>query len=179
MPLEKTTREQQFNEVVAVFDELKTLGYKRIIVAGMSFGSYMGALLTAERDPYAVILRGPAIYKDEEFSLPYPERQGYRDKAYEEMKHTITSRSDMAALRAIANYEGSVYVVEHETDSVIPQNIPRAYFTVAKRGNYIAIPATDHAVAKMPNSEKHYAYIEAVISNLVDLIRREDTLLSK
>lgn len=176
MPLEQTTREQTFNEVVAAFDELKNLGYRNIIVAGMSFGSYMSALLTAERDPYAVILRGPAIYKDEEFSLPYPDRQGYRDQEYEAMKHTVSASSDMDALHAVASYDGSVYVVEHEVDSVIPQNIPRAYFSVAKRGNYLVIPAAEHAIAKMPQPERHYAYIEALIVNLIDLIKREETL---
>jgi pimeloyl-ACP methyl ester carboxylesterase len=172
-----TTREQQLHEAIAAFDELKTIGYKRIIVAGNSFGGYMGALLSAERDAYALILREPAIYKDDEFSLPYPERQGYRDKVYEEMKFTVTSESDMQALHAVARFNRSVYVIEHEIDSVIPKNIPRAYFTVAKRGNYLVIPATDHAVAKMPQPENHYAYITAAIAHIVDLIMREDSLL--
>lgn len=175
--LETTTREQQLHAAIAAFDELKALGYKHVIVAGNSFGGYMGALLSAERDPYALILREPAIYKDDEFSLPYPERQGYRDKAYEEMKFTVTPESDLQALHAVAKFDRSTYVIEHEIDSVIPKNIPRAYFTVAKRGNYLAIPATDHAVAKMPQPENHYAYITAAIAHIVDLIMREDSLL--
>jgi esterase/lipase len=178
IPLEATTREQQFKEAVAAYDALIAAGYKRIVVARNSFGGYMSALLSAKRTLYAVILREPAIYKDDEFSLAYPDRQGYRDKEYEEMKHTVTSDSDMAALHAIAQFTGSVYVIEHEIDSVIPQNIPRAYFAVAKRGNYLVIPATDHAVAKMPEPEKHYTYITATIASIVDLIQREDTLLN-
>lgn len=177
-PLETTTREQQFLESIAAFDALKAAGYKRIIVAGNSFGGYMSALLSAERDPYALILREPAIYNDDEFSLPYPERQGYRDKAYEKMKFTVTPESDMLALHAVAKFKQSVYVIEHEIDSVIPKNIPRAYFAVAKRGNYLVIPATDHAVAKMSNPEDHYAYITATLAHIVDLIQREDTLLA-
>jgi hypothetical protein len=177
IPLEATTRRQQFQEAVAAFDSLIDEGYERIIVAGNSFGGYMSALLSAERHPYALILREPAIYQDDEFSLPYPERQGYRDKAYEEMKVTITPESDMAALHAVARFSGSVYVIEHEIDSVIPKNIPQAYFAVAKRGNYLVIPAADHAIATMPRPEKHYAYIAAALTHVVDLIQREATLI--
>ncbi len=176
VPLEETTRQQQFNEVCMAFDTLKAEGYENIIVAGMSFGGYMAALLAAEREPSAIILRAPAIYKDDEFSLPYPERQGYRDQEYEALKATITPESDMAALHAISRFDGTVYVVEHEIDSVIPRNIPRAYFAVAKRGNYLVVPATDHAVAKMPQPEKHDAYIERLIASIVGLVQQEKEL---
>jgi len=174
--LEATTREQQLHEAIAAFDALIAAGFKRIIVAGNSFGGYMSALLSAKRNPFALILREPAIYADDELSLAYPERQGYRDKAYEKMKFTVTSKSDLKALHAVAKFERSVYVIEHEIDSVIPKNIPLAYFAVAKRGNYLVIPATDHAVAKMPKPEVHREYIIAAIAHIVDLIQREDTL---
>lgn len=175
-PLGETTREQQFNEVVSAYDTLQAEGYKNIIVAGTSFGGYMAALLTAKRTPCAAILRAPAIYKDSEFSLPQLERQGYLDKEYETLKPTITSSSDMAALHAIRDFDGTVYVIEHEIDSVIPRNIPRAYFEIAKRGNYLVVPAADHAIAKMPEPEKHYAYIERMIADIVGLVQQEALL---
>lgn len=177
VPLEETTREQQFNEVLFAYDTLKAEGYKSIIVTGTSFGGYMTALLTAQRRPAAVILRAPAIYKDSEFTLPQAERQGLLDKEYEAMKPTVTAESDLAALDAIRQYDGTVYVVEHEIDSVIPRNIPQAYFANAKRGNYLVVPATDHAVAKMPEPEKHYAYIEQMLAAIVALVQKEAVLL--
>lgn len=176
VPLEQTTRKQQFDEAVAAFDYLKGAGYERIIVAGTSFGGYLAALLSKERSPYALILRAAAIYKDEEFSLSYDKRQGVANDTYEKFKHTVSPSSDLTALKAVAGFTGSTYVIEHEVDSVIPRNILRAYFAVAKRGNYLVVPNTDHAVALTPEPEKHYRYIEQAVVAATDLIRAESPL---
>ena len=170
--LEQTTREQQLNEALAAYDALKARGYKHIIVAGTSFGGYLTALLSGKRDPFALVLRAAAIYPDDEFSMSYDERIA-RHSAYQKFKHTVTSASNLTALRAIKNFQGSVYVVEHEIDSVIPKNILHAYFENAQRGNYLIIPATDHALKRMPHPESHYAYVKGVISSIVTLAMLE------
>lgn len=170
IPLEKTTREQQFNEVLAVYDALKSRGYERIIVAGSSFGAYMTALLSAKREPYAIILRAPAIYRDEEFSTLQAELPELQE-ANRAFRESVTSDSDLAGIRSVKNFAGFIYVIEHEIDSVIPRSVPRAYFNAAKRGNYLIIPATDHAPALMAKPEKHFAYIEALLVDVINLIQ--------
>lgn len=177
IPLEDTTREQQFNEVLVAYDALQAEGFKHIIVVGMSFGGYLTALLTSKRAPYAVILRAPAIYEDVEFSMSYPERDA-RHETYQMFKKTVTPTSDLAALKAIQDFNGSVYVIEHEIDSVVPRNIPRAYFDVAKRGNYLVVPATEHSPAMMEHPEAHFRYIQTTITYVLELMRQESAVLS-
>lgn len=176
VPREKTTREQQFNEVLAAYDALKSQGYENIIVAGTSFGGYMSALLAAQRNPYAVILRAPAIYKDDEFAVPQAERHGYLDDAYQKFKHTVTSTGDLAALRGIKKFSKAVYVIEHEHDSVIPKNIPQAYFQAAQRGNYLVVPKTEHSPAMAPGADARFTYIEQLIASIIRAIILEETL---
>jgi pimeloyl-ACP methyl ester carboxylesterase len=172
-PLDDTTREQQHLEVVTVYDELKKQGYKNIIGVGHSFGGYMTALLADKRELAGVILRAPAIYDNETFSTPCKERD---NRAYEAMKPTVTADSNFAALDAIRKFSYSVYVLEYELDSVIPRNIPQAYFQVAKYGNYLIVPATDHSPKLMQHPEEHYAYIETLLAGLAKTIIAEKNL---
>lgn len=173
VPLEESTREQQHREVVAAYDELKAQGYEKIIAIGGSFGSYMAALLAGKRELAGIILRAPAIYDDEHFST----LRKNRDKlGYDELERLVEEQLDLSALEAISKFSKSVYVLEHELDSVIPKNIPRAYFQAAKYGNYLVVPATGHSPKLMPHPQRHFAYIETLLTGLVKTIQLEDTL---
>lgn len=172
VPLGETTRKQQFNEVLALFDLLRNT-YSHVIVIGGSFGGYMSALLSGERSPEAIILRAPAIYDDAEFSTRQKDRA---DGTYQEFKKSVSATSDLIALHNLRQFNKSVYVLEHEIDSVIPKNIPKAYFEVAKYGNYLVIPSTDHSPKLMPAPAKHFTYIEAALQSLITLIQLEASL---
>jgi pimeloyl-ACP methyl ester carboxylesterase len=158
--LAETTREQQHLEVVAAYDKLKRLGYKNIIACGNSFGSYMSALLASKRELAGIILRAPAIYDDQEFTIKQKDRN---DAAYQAFKPTVQPDSPLVALQAIRTYHGPVFVFEHGADEVIPRNIPQSYFANAAQGNYLYIPATPHSPKTSPNSYKYYEYIAAGI----------------
>ncbi len=153
------------------------LGFEDIIVAGTSFGGYLSALLTAQRKPYGVILRVPAIYKDDEFTIPQKKRQSFLDDAYRQFKPTVSASDNLAALEAIKNFDGSVYVIEQELDSIIPKNIPQSYFNVAKRGNYLVIPGTEHSPAMLPGSDERYAAIEHLTSSIITALLLEKNIL--
>lgn len=173
VPLEESTRELQHREVVAAYDELKAQGYEKIIAIGGSFGSYMAALLAGKRELAGIILRAPAIYDDEHFST----LRKNRDKlGYDELERLVEEQPDLSALEAIRKFSKSVYVLEHELDSVIPKNIPRAYVQAAKYGNYLVVPATGHSPKLMPHPQRHFAYIETLLTDLVKTIQLEDTL---
>lgn len=173
IPLEETTREQQFREALFAYDKLKSEGYKHIIVCGTSFGGYLAALLSAERTPYAVILRAADAHLDDEFTVLQKELAARPLEERRQFRRAVSKESNLQAISAIKKFDGSVYVVEHEIDSIIPRNIPRAYFAAAKRGNYIVIPATDHSPARMANPPLHFAYIEEAIVSIVNLIKKE------
>lgn len=173
IPLAETTREQQLEEAIAAYDELKARGYKRIIACGNSFGSYMSALLAGKRKLAALILRAPAIYDDAEFTKMQKDRD---DAAYQAFKKTIRPDSPQAALKAISNYSGPVWVFEHGADAVIPRNIPQSYFANAKHGSYVYIPATPHSPRTLPEPGKYYEYIETAVLDTLGMIQLQDTL---
>jgi len=165
LPLEKSTKHQQLDEVIAVYDELVRRGYKQIIAFGGSFGSYMAALLSAQRSVHALVLRAPANYDDEKFDLPYDQilLEGERP-------------ADSSATEAVRNFGGYVYVLEHELDEVVPRKIPQRYFEVTKKGNYLLIPKTKHSPKVMKDPKLHYDYIELLLATLVKSIKLQDRL---
>jgi esterase/lipase len=177
LPIEQSTRKQQHEEVVAVFDELKKRGYGKIIVIGGSFGGYMAALLTDKRSVHAVVLRAPANYPDDEFEIPFGETLRSKDyAAYTKTKESDEMLTKSAATRAIESYDGFVYVLEHELDTVVPQKVPKNYFAAAKHGNYLIIPKTKHSAKLMAEPELHFAYIEQLVEAIIKAIRLQDRL---
>jgi hypothetical protein len=176
LPLEQSTRAQQLSEVIGVYDELKKLGYSKIIVIGGSFGGYMAALLAGKRPVHTVMLRVPAMYPDNEFSMLHKETVEYTDLTRHRINRGLKTYVNNIAVDAIKNYDGFVYILEHELDSVIPQQIPLAYFNAARHGNYQIIPKADHSPRDMPNSKQYYDYIELVVLSILKEINQADTL---
>jgi uncharacterized protein len=175
--LSESTRKQQLDEVIAIFDEIKSRGYEKIIVIGGSFGAYMTALLAGVREPYAIVLRAPASYSDEEFEFKY--RDTIRSKNHEEyFKEKFKNPPiDTKATRALSMYDGYSYILEHEIDEEIPKDVPKSYFNAAKRGNYIIIPNTKHSYRDMPNPEAHLGYMEHILNAILKAIRLQAKLI--
>jgi len=176
VPLEDSTRKQQHDEVVAVYDALAGLGYKKIIVIGGSFGGYMAALLVGKRPAHAAILRVPAIYDDAEFALPHSQTKRWQNIDSYQDKASASYIEDNEAVRGIAHFEGFTYVLEHELDQVVPKIMPQTYFSHAKHGNYLIVPKTSHSPKQMSDPQKHYAYIEHLLASLVQAIVMQDDL---
>jgi len=171
--LDESTKQQQFIECLAAYDQLVANGYKNIIVIGGSFGGYMAALLVGKRTPASVILRAPAAYVDSEFELPYAQTaqklpDGRHKYSFEKSPKLHLQSSSFTA---VAQYDGPVYVLEHELDEVIPAIIPQTYFTRAKHGNYLIVPSTEHSPKTMPNPQKHFDYIEHLLVSIIESIK--------
>lgn len=177
LPIDESTRQQQHEEVVAVYDELKDRGYENIIVIGGSFGSYMAALLVGARPVHTVVLRAPAIYDDTEFELSFNKTLRWLDHdAYQKNKETAAYIQNNAAVRAIRAFEGTTYVFEHELDEVIPAVMPQTYYKAAKHGNYIVIPKTKHSPKYMPNPQPHFDYIEHWVVSVLEAVKLQANL---
>ena len=175
--LEESTRKQQHDEVVAVFDELKKRGYEKIIVIGGSFGGYMAALLLGKRPAHTAVLRVPAIYDDDEFELPHKETKRWQNPdAYQRDKATAPYIQDNEAVRSVAGFDGFIYVVEHELDEQVPRVMPQTYFNNAKHGNYLIVPKTSHSPKLMKHPEKHFAYIENFVIAIIEATKMQDEL---
>jgi esterase/lipase len=177
LPLDESNRRQQLNEVVAVYDELKNFGYKNIIVIGGSFGGYLAALLTGVRDVHTAVLRAPAVYADDELDTVHKQTRKWKNPDRDQQdKANDPYIKDNEAVRSIANFDGFTYVLEHELDEQVPRIMPMTYFENAKRGNYIIIPNTPHSPKAMKNKEVHFAYIEHIVTSIIEAVRLQGKL---
>lgn len=177
VPLDESTRKQQHEEVVAIFDELKNRGFEKIIVIGGSFGGYLAALLTGKRPVHAAVLRVPANYPDDEFEIFFKESLRSKDYvAYMKTKDSDNMLTNSMATAAIKNFDGFVYVLEHELDEVVPAKVPQHYFKVARHGNYLIIPQTKHSPKLMPNPQQYFEYIEHTIIAIIRAIVMQDAI---
>lgn len=176
-PLEKSTRKQRIDEITAVYDELKQRGYEKIIAIGGSHGGYMAALLCGIRPLHAVVLRAPANYPDNELELPY-EQTRHGQNYWNFVRHMDSDDvlKNSAASEAIKNYDGFVYVFEHELDEIIPPKVPQHYFEVARHGNYQIIPKTPHSPKKLSNPQPSLDYIKHSVVATVQAIQLQDDI---
>jgi esterase/lipase len=168
VPLAQATRKQQFEEACAVYDELISRGFNKIIVSGGSFGGYMAALLAGVREPQIVILRAAANYIDDEFDYPYSETiESKDDKAKDLYRQNIDMTYSNKATEALKAFDGTSYIIEHEADTVIEANILQSYYHTAAHGNYIVIRGLEHSPKLMPNPAKWYDIIERWIQTII------------
>lgn len=168
VPLEQATRQQQFEEVCAVYDELVNRGLDKIIVIGGSFGGYMAALLVGSRKPQAIVLRAAANYKDEEFEYPYAETtEGKEGEVKDLYRKSIDKTYSNKATAALKAFDGTSYIIEHEADTAITANIPRSYYHVAKHGNYIVIRGLEHSPKLMPNPTEWFDIVEHWMQTII------------
>ncbi len=180
VPLEESTRKQQYEEVVAVFDELTKRGYKNIIVIGGSFGGYMAALLVGPRPVHTAVLRAPAIYADDEFDVPHKLTKRWQNPdVYQQEKATEPYVQDNAAVRAVHEFDGFTYILEHELDEQVPKIMPQMYFKNAKHGNYIIIPNAMHSPKLMKKPQPHFEYIEHIVISIIKAAQLQNGLGSE
>lgn len=175
--LDDASREQQFNEVLGVYDQLAELGFKKIIVIGGSFGGYMAALLASKRTLEALVLRVPANYPEEEFELAYKDTSaGQKDKSHYLYRQSIDEHYINNAVEGVRNFAGQTYVIEHEKDEVVHSSIPKSYYNAAKHGNYLVIPGAKHSPNMMPNPEKYFALIELWLATIINATKQSKDL---
>lgn len=176
--LDTATREQQLTELVGVYDELRASGYEKMVVVGNSFGGYMSALLCGKRSFAALILRAPAMFKDEEFTLPYQDTPRGKTNSVTPEKEWwlhVTNETSNQALRCVKQFDRPVYVMRHELDNVVPEPVARAYFDVAQLGNYIVVPGIGHFPAQATRPQSYYTYIEHWIVSIVQAVQIQPT----
>lgn len=176
--IEESTREQQLNEVIALFDELKSMGFQNITVVGGSFGGYMAALLVGKRPVSAVVLRAPAAYTDLEFDIPHKDTRKWHEVDVNTRANEAEQFiADNMGIKSLKTFDGFTYVLEHELDEQVPQIMPRAYYECARHGNYLIIPRTEHSPRKMKNPKPHFDYIEHTVVSIIEAIKLQGKIV--
>ncbi len=150
---ETVTREENLRDVIAAYDVLAgrpDVDESAIAVVGSSYGGYLAAILTSLRPVRWLGLRVPALYKDEDWSLPKQELKNY---GLAEFRRGPVRPEKNRALGACAAFEGDVLIVESEHDDVVPHPVIANYmaaFRMAHSLTYRVIQGADHGLSEQP-----------------------------
>lgn len=174
---EHVNRPQNLADLRAAYDWLATrpnVDPGAIAVIGISYGGYLAALLTSERQVRWLALRSPAIYKDDGWDLPKLKLHIDTDLPAYRLSHLRWQ--DNRVLRACASYRGHVLLVEAEHDTVVPHAVTENYaaaFLHARSLTRRMVEGADHAFSQKPAQKAYTSMLTKWLSEMVMGAREE------
>ena len=167
---ESVTREQNFQDICAAFDTLRShpmVDPDSMAIIGHSYGAYLACLLSEFRPVRWLSLLAPALYPDDDWLAP--KDQLNRSLLQDYRLHTHTSKENRA-LRACSKFGGDVLIFEAENDELIPRETILSYrqaFADARSLTHRVLVDCDHAlnekVAQRNYSVLLYRWIQEMI----------------
>jgi uncharacterized protein len=148
---QSVTREDNLRDVIAGYDMLVNqpgVDRSAITVVGSSYGGYLAAILSSQRAVRWLALRVPALYKDEDWSLPKQELKKYGLDAF---RRGPVRLEENRALAACAVFEGDVLIIESEHDDIIPHPVIANYIAAFEKAHsltYRVIEGADHGLSE-------------------------------
>lgn len=152
------TRADNLRDVIAAYDRLATLpnvDRDAIGVIGSSYGGYLAAILSESRPIRWLGLRVPALYKDEDWTVP--KRDIDREEIARYRRAPVPVKANRA-LRACARFRGDALIVQCEHDDLVPPAAIASYraaFHNARSLTYRVIGDADHALST-PEAQAAY-----------------------
>ena len=107
---ERLSRQNHLDDVLAAYDFLvsqEKVNKRRIGVVGASYGGYLASILTSKRPIKWIVLRAPALYKDELFNRPTATLIRNDVKVY---RNTNIQPDENMALKALAKFNGKILI---------------------------------------------------------------------
>ena len=149
--LETVTLEENISAVVAAYDLLaseKDVDKDAISIVGTSYGGYLASVLTSKRKAKSLVLRVPAIYKDESRSKS-KSSTGLQLLDSSAKKEELSPRNN-TALRAISEFKNKILLIEAEKDKIIPHETTDLIIKAAKPGKltHVVIHGADHQFSR-------------------------------
>ena len=148
---EAVTREDGLRDVLAAYDVLRAqpaVDASAIAVIGSSYGGYLAAILSEMRPVRWLALRVPALYRDENWTVP---KRQLNDESLAAYRRSVIAAQDNRALRACAGFRGDVLLVESERDIIVPHAVIESYraaFGQARSLTYRVIGGADHGLSE-------------------------------
>jgi uncharacterized protein len=149
--LSTVTRDENLADVLAAYDflaGLSNVNESAIGLVGSSYGAYLSAIVTALRAVRWLVLRAPALYRDEHWEKPKQSLNRDDLMAYRRMK--LEARGNRA-LEACSQFRGDVLLVESEHDDIVPASVTANYrtaFASARSVTVRVIEGADHALSE-------------------------------
>ena len=165
------TRAQNLADICATYDWLAAqpqVDTGSIAVVGVSYGGYLGAILTALRPVRWLALRTPAMYLDAGWELP--KKQLNEDPALQRYRNRAVAVAEDRALRASAAFKGDVLLVEAENDERIPHQVIENYanaFGGVRSMTRRLVPGADHGFSAKDAQRKYNDILMAWMTEMV------------
>jgi dienelactone hydrolase len=175
---ETVSRENNLRDVLAAYDTLvsqRGVDPSSIAVVGSSYGGYLAAILTSKRPVRWLALRAPALYMDSGWESP--KRQLHKDQDLEAYRETMVPAAENRALRACAEFEGDILVVESELDQVIPHAVIKSYLEASIQAlslTYRVIKGADHGLSDDAGQRSYSSLLVGWMSEMVIGAREHD-----
>lgn len=146
------SREDSLQDVLAAYDFLVAqagVDVSRVGVVGISYGGYLGVLLSSHRKVRWLALRVPALYEDRDFDKPKLELSKIHDLVT--FRHKPLDPEENTALASLAQFHGPVLIIESGEDQVIPHPQIRNYLNAAGQRSEVShrvMAGADHALSR-------------------------------
>lgn len=125
--LEDFSRKDHLKDVMAAYDFLagqKNVDKDRIGICGSSYGGYLASILTFKRKVKWLVLRAPALYRDDDFNIPTAKLIREDINIYRQSK---IRPKDNLTLKAVSEFSGDLLLVESEKDETVPKQTIKNY----------------------------------------------------
>jgi dienelactone hydrolase len=174
---ETVSRESNLRDTLAAYDVLAGhphVDRSAIAVVGSSYGGYLAAILTALRPVKWLALRAPALYIDTGWETP--KLQLHKDQDLRTYRRSFVPAETNRALRACADFQGDVLIVESELDDTIPRTVITSYREAclkARSLTYRCIPGADHGLTVDAAQRAYTSLLTQWLGEMLPGARRE------
>jgi hypothetical protein len=166
----RITREQSLQDMLTAYDRLIAHPHvdpDLIAVVGTSYGGYLAAILTGLRPVKWLALRVPALYRDEDWTVP--KRELSRDDLMEYRNSRVLPRENRA-LGACAQFTGDVLLVQSEHDDYVPHATImsfRAAFQKTHSLTHRIIDGADHGLSDEHSQQSYTSILTSWATEMV------------
>jgi dienelactone hydrolase len=144
------TRADNLEDVLRAYDGLArepAVVPEAITVVGVSYGGYLAAFASAMRPVRRLVLRAPALYRDEDWTLPKEQLDKQDLSVYRLLR---LRPGDNRALAACAAFQGEVLVIESGHDDTVPHPVIENYLAAFEQARSVdaeVLEGADHALS--------------------------------
>lgn len=156
--LKSVTREENLQDICAAYDLLARhtqVDPGSIAMVASSYGAYLAVLASARRAIRWLVLRVPALYRDDNWHTPKFELDRADLAAY---RRSLVQPESNIALQQCRRFEGDVLIVESEHDEIVPHPAIASYLTsfiAARSVTYRVIADADHALSDLESRRSY------------------------
>lgn len=158
--LEEFSCKDHMQDVLAAYDLLASepeVDKNKIHVIGASYGGYLAALLSSQRNVYNLVLRAPVLYSDKDFSTSVAKLQQI------DTQFPLTVDDNMA-LKAIVSYSSAILLIESEQDTCVPHEILEIYRNAVSHPQLLMHTVLRNADHDLSTSEYKQDYIQVLVT---------------